>query len=137
MKNSNSKFSFILRAFILSILVVSAVYLTGYIVTLVFGFVSLMLYAFGFGGSDNTVTRLIGWIFERFFFSLHAINLPWSMLIFPYIYEYLGLKEVTIQVFVENKLYLLTTAMLTVVNGAVSLVSWGVIRLRDRAELLI
>ncbi len=157
------------RAFMLSTSVILAVYLTGFIVTLVYGLVSLVLYAVGFDGSCNQAIGFIGCLLqcavvavvtirwcvsfklnikhilisvpitaalflfiERCFFSLHALNLPWSMLIFPQVFKSIELKEVTVQAFIDNQLYLLTTAILTTVNSVLMVLSWGFMRLKNK-----
>ncbi len=54
------------------------------------------------------------------------------MFVFPQLYEYIGLKEVTCQVFIDDKLYLLTTTVLTIVNSVLMALSWKITHLKNK-----
>ncbi len=81
------------------------------------------------------ITAVLFLLMERFCFMLHALNLPWSMLVFPEMFQVIGIEEeVTTQMFVEQHLYLMTAATLTAMSMVVVVFSWAVTHLKRRRQ---
>ncbi len=64
MKIFNLNFNSIVNVFVLSMFVVIAVYMTGFIVTLIFAFVSLVLYIIGSDRSCDNIISVIGCLLQ-------------------------------------------------------------------------
>ncbi len=155
------------NSLILNIAVIFANYFVGFLICLMFAFISFVLYASGSGKEFNDIVGIIGFliqclivcivtillsissdlkikdiflaipitvlsilVIERFCFILTAINLPWSMTIFPRICKYLGITvgtDISKYIYIDEHLYLLATMLISVIYTMVEFLGIGVV----------
>ena len=72
------------------------------------------------------ISGVLFFIVERFIPKIRWINLPWQMMIFERLFT--NVKYSREDVFIEKRLYLITTPILTGTYFAISLVTWGIYR---------
>lgn len=173
MKNYDSKFNPFLGAGILGVATPMAVYLIGFLVTLLCGFVMILLFPLFYGGIFNevafenitavvsavlqvlavviitlvlsvfsnpkiyhlllsaVVSSILFLIAERFIPMVRGANYPWQWLFFPKLFANrisVRFNSLDTKQFVELRMYLATTLILTGTFFAVSLITWGIYR---------
>lgn len=151
------------NSLILGISVIFANYFVGFIICLLFAFISFVLYVSGSSKECNDIVGITGFLIqclivciatvflnvfhnlkikdifiafpitflsilliERFCFMLTAINLPWSMTIFPRICEYFDITaetDISKTVYISERLYLPSTMLIAIIYTVVEIIS--------------
>ncbi|MDE6728876.1 MAG: hypothetical protein K2J80_13220 [Oscillospiraceae bacterium] len=177
MKNYDSKINPYLGVGILGVATPVAVYLIGFLATLLWGFVLVLLFPLFYGGILNevafdnitvivstvlqvlaiviltlvlsvfadlkiyhllissVVSSILFLIVERFIPMVRGANFPWQWEFFPKFFA----KRISVRFdslntkqFVELRIYLTTTLILTITFFLISLITWGIYRAASR-----
>lgn len=78
------------------------------------------------------VTAAAFFLVQRYFRFISAANFPESGVFFPKLYKYVGLAHVNDEMYLEMRLYLITTLLLTAGSAVVVLLAWSVVRIKIR-----